>query len=125
VPDRQRLGVLASDMAEGEQQSREAVRGALLAHLRQTGDVGGDDGEAEARAVLAALVRRLGASRAGVVLVNLEDLWLETEPQNVPGTWRERPNWQRKARYSLDEVMQMPHVVDLLRQVNQLRTGER
>jgi 4-alpha-glucanotransferase len=126
VPDRQRLGVLDPAMAEGEQCHRGAVRGALLEHLRHTGEVAaGDEGEPEARAVLAALLRRLSASSAGVVLVNLEDLWLETVPQNVPGTWRERPNWRRKARYSLDELMQLPQVSDLLRQVNQLRTGER
>lgn len=126
VPDRQRLGVLEPGMAEGEQHHRAAARGALLEHLRQTGEVGAsEDGEGEARAVLAALLRRLSASPSEVVLVNLEDLWLETEPQNVPGTWRERPNWRRKARYNLEGLMQMPQVVDVLRQVNQLRMGEK
>jgi 4-alpha-glucanotransferase len=125
VPDRQRLGVLEPDMAQGEQHYRGAVRGALLEHLRRTGEVGAsEDGEAEAHAVLGALLRRLGTSDAGVVLVNLEDLWLETEPQNVPGTWRERPNWRRKTRYRLDEVMAMPRVIEALRQVNRLRKGE-
>ena len=33
----------------------------------------------------------LGASPTRVVIVNLEDLWLETRPQNVPGTWEEPP----------------------------------
>jgi 4-alpha-glucanotransferase len=125
VPDRQRLGVLEPDMAQGEEQHRGTVRGALLEHLRRGGEVGAsEDGEAEACAVLVALLRRLASSDAGVVLVNLEDLWLETEPQNVPGTWRERPNWRRKMRYRLDEVMGMPQVVDALRVMNQLRRGE-
>lgn len=30
-----------------------------------------------------------------VMLVTLEDLWLERAPQNVPGTYHERPNWLR------------------------------
>jgi len=124
VPDRQRLGVLEAGLAEGERQHRDVVRGALLDHLRATGEVAdGAGGEDEARAVLTALLRRLSAGEAGIVLVNLEDLWLETEPQNVPGTWRERPNWRRKARFGLDELMQMPLVVEALRQVNQLRLG--
>ena len=38
------------------------------------------------------------------LLINLEDLWLEPAPQNVPGTWQERPNWQRKTRLSFEEV---------------------
>jgi 4-alpha-glucanotransferase len=125
VPDRQRLGVLEDQLAEGEQRHRDAVRGALLEHLRRTGEVGASkDGEAETRAVLAALLRRLAASDAGVVLVNLEDLWLETEPQNVPGTWRERPNWRRKMRLGLDQALELPLVLDALQEVNRLRRRE-
>jgi 4-alpha-glucanotransferase len=55
------------------------------------------------------------------VLVTLEDLWLETRSQNVPGTLFERPNWRRKARYSLEEFTQMSHVIDALSQVSALR----
>jgi 4-alpha-glucanotransferase len=62
----------------------------------------------------------LSLSPAQFVLTNLEDLWLETQPQNVPGTWREKPNWRRRARYSLDEMRKMPEVVETLRTINQL-----
>ncbi len=42
---------------------------------------------------------------ADIVNVALEDLWLESEPHNVPGTTStERPNWRRPLRYSLEEV---------------------
>jgi 4-alpha-glucanotransferase len=44
------------------------------------------------------------ASPADVVSVAIEDLWLETEPQNVPGTGDERPNWRRPMRYPLAEL---------------------
>jgi 4-alpha-glucanotransferase len=50
-----------------------------------------------------------------VALANVEDFWLETNPQNVPGTWRERPNWLRRARQSLEEFTQMPEVLEILR----------
>lgn len=40
----------------------------------------------------------LAGSPPALVLVNLEDLFLETRPQNVPGTGAEWPNWQRKIR---------------------------
>ena len=36
--------------------------------------------------------------------VTLEDLWLETERQNIPGTTDEHPNWRRPLRYSLEEI---------------------
>jgi 4-alpha-glucanotransferase len=39
------------------------------------------------------ILEYLSDSDARAVLVNLEDLWLEEEPQNVPGTNTERPNW--------------------------------
>jgi 4-alpha-glucanotransferase len=45
----------------------------------------------------------LGRSPAAIVLLNLEDLWAETEPQNVPGTLPEA-NWTRKSRLTLEEM---------------------
>jgi 4-alpha-glucanotransferase len=59
------------------------------------------------------------------MLINLEDLWLETQPQNVPSTEDEYPNWRRKARYSLEEFSQMPQVTDTLRTINKLREQSR
>lgn len=63
----------------------------------------------------------LAASQARFLLVNLEDLWLETEPQNIPGTSTEHPNWRRRARYSLEDFSRLPGVVALLREVNYWR----
>jgi len=63
----------------------------------------------------------LAASPARMVLVNLEDLWHETEPQNVPGTHTERPNWQKKARFSFEEFSTRADVVEPLKRVDELR----
>ncbi len=50
--------------------------------------------------------------------MNLEDLWSETEPQNVPSTaGEESPNWRRKARYAIEEFAAMPEVVETLRAI--------
>ncbi len=66
----------------------------------------------------------LAASRARVVMVNVEDLWLEKEPQNVPGTGsEERPNWRRKARYSFEEFAAQNGLTSLLQKINALREG--
>jgi 4-alpha-glucanotransferase len=59
---------------------------------------------ATVRDVLGALLVWLGKSRSELILVNLEDLWLETRPQNVPGTSTERPNWRRKARLPMEKI---------------------
>ena len=53
--------------------------------------------------------------------MNLEDLWGETEPQNRPGTYREHPNWRRKARYAFDEFSEMPEVARILGAIDRLR----
>ena len=78
-------------------------------------------GQVDPQAVLKAILSWLGQSQAPMVLINLEDLWLETQPQNIPGTGSEQPNWQHKARYSLEEFSQMPQVVEVLREINSLR----
>jgi len=72
-------------------------------------------------AILRACLSFLSASRAQGLLVNLEDLWLETRPQNIPSTGKEYPNWQRKAGYSLEAFCQMPQVIDILRIIDHLR----
>ncbi|MFZ5632244.1 MAG: 4-alpha-glucanotransferase [Bacillota bacterium] len=73
------------------------------------------------KAVFRACLGHLAASRAEILLVNLEDLWLETEPQNIPGTTGEYPNWRRKARLALEEFSQTPEVLEALQEINGLR----
>ena len=74
---------------------------------------------------LCGLLSFLAASPAHMVLVNMEDLWLETRRQNMPGTYGEgHPNWRRKALYSLESFSGMPGVVDILRRVNYQRKKE-
>jgi len=41
----------------------------------------------------------LAKSKGKYFVVTLEDFWGEEAPQNIPGTWKEYPNWRRK--YSL------------------------
>ena len=43
----------------------------------------------ETVAALSAALELLASSSAYAVLVNLEDLWLEAQPQNIPGTQNE------------------------------------
>ncbi len=63
----------------------------------------------------------MARSPSPFVVVNLEDLWLEPEPQNVPGTGAERPNWRRRTRYSLDEIARSQRVDAALARVGRLR----
>ena len=41
---------------------------------------------------------------SALALVQVDDLWAETEPLNVPGTDRERPNWRRRQRGMIEDL---------------------
>ncbi len=119
IGQRLKLGLLDEPGAKRELDKRKKVRDELTAFLHDKGWLGtGEPGTAD---VLKACLSFLAAGRGGVVLVNLEDLWLETEPQNIPSTQGEYPNWRRRARYSFDEFCQMPGITATLQQINELR----
>ncbi|HET9476189.1 MAG TPA: hypothetical protein VFP63_01735, partial [Dehalococcoidia bacterium] len=63
-------------------------------------------------------------SRSQMMLVNLEDLWLETGRQNIPGTAGDQhPNWRRKAARTLEEIEGDAEVSATLRSVHLARTA--
>jgi 4-alpha-glucanotransferase len=119
VEDLESLGFFTADQARAERERRAQLRGEMERDVPAK-ERGGDQTSMD-RAVLRQLLEWLAASPARMVLVNLEDLWGETAPQNVPGTHMERPNWRRKARLSFEEFSQRPEVVEPLRRVDELR----
>jgi len=123
IDDRLALGLLDENGSREERKMRSRVKGALVAFLRRQGWLKSFGSGAEE--VLAACLSFLAGSRSGVVIVNLEDLYLETNPQNVPGTSTERPNWLRKARHGFEEIRDMPQVIRILREVDRLRKGKK
>jgi len=120
IDERIRDGLLESSEGERETKRRAALRDALVGLLRRRGlvDTGIDPDIAD---VLRATMRLLAEMPPTMFLVPLEELWLEPEPQNVPGTSFERPNWRRKARYSIEQIRDMPGIAELLRDVDARR----
>jgi 4-alpha-glucanotransferase len=51
-----------------------------------------------------AVIGFLAATPSMLMLLNLEDIFKETEQQNLPGTTAEYLNWRRKMRYSIEEL---------------------
>jgi 4-alpha-glucanotransferase len=90
----------------------------LVNGLREQGLLGGDP---DLPATLSACYRFLAQSDARLVLANLEDLWLETAPQNVPGPDVGNPNWRRKLRHSLEEIRSLASARELLEILNEAR----
>ncbi|HEY3492703.1 MAG TPA: 4-alpha-glucanotransferase, partial [Solirubrobacterales bacterium] len=107
------LGFYDEHQAREERDRRAALRRQILEELPPE-----ERSEAE---VMRRLLEILASSPARMVLINLEDLWGETEPQNVPGTHMERPNWRRKARYTFEEFSTRPEVLETLKRVDKIR----
>jgi 4-alpha-glucanotransferase len=119
IQERLGIGLLDRKGAQVERRTRQVCKDALVGFLRNKGLL--KKGCTEIRDILKACLLFLSGSKARTVLVNLEDLWLETRPQNVPGTDNERPNWRRKARYTFEEFCRMPEVRDTLKEIDRLR----
>jgi 4-alpha-glucanotransferase len=61
----------------------------------------------------------ISASAALLVLVDLEELWGESEPQNRPGTID--GNWRQRAALTLEEIRVDPKISAELDSINRQR----
>lgn len=94
---RARLGQLLGDESEARA-ARDRERRALWGLLRARNLVAEDAPPATIdETAAAAIVTLLGQTNAPLVLVPIEDLLLDTEQPNLPGTVSEHPNWCRRA----------------------------
>ncbi|HXI02593.1 MAG TPA: 4-alpha-glucanotransferase, partial [Candidatus Saccharimonadales bacterium] len=119
LEDRFHLGLCDAEGLRREQARREDVRRTLLRILRGGGWLGEDESE---EAVLAGCLEMLSSGPSRLLQINLEDLWLEDRPQNVPGTSSERPNWLRRSRLAVEEILDSRRVRASLERVGALRT---
>ena len=108
---RRDTGLLDDAGAATELAERQRRIDGLAAYLARTGHLatppppGVPPGDEDLRELLAGLLRFLAGSEAATLLVSIEDLWLEEDPHNIPGTPVERPNWVRRLREPLDELV--------------------
>ena len=108
IDDRLDLGFINEKIARMERKQRRLMRAAL--EKRET------RGHTSCPPFASAM-RFLSESMANIVLANLEDLWEETFPQNVPATNEERPNWRRRVRPSVEQIRKMAGVAEVLSNV--------
>ena len=99
IDDRVGLGLLDEVGAQRERDTREQ-------QLREVG-------------TLERVLQFLAGSEAEIVLINLEELWAETEPQNVPGV-PER-SWRHKLRMSLEDARADGSIRRVLTNVSEAR----
>ena len=117
VVDRVHHGLLAEENVAAVVEERQRAVGWLAAQLDSTAE--------DPRAFLAALLEWLGRSDSPLVVPWLEDLWLEEESVNLPGTPSyTRPNWQRPMRRLLEEIFSDPNVDELIHRLDLARRSE-
>ncbi len=121
IQDRLELGLLTDSEIGLENRSRALQRKSLIAFLSSLGWL--SDSASDPAGLLKSWLCQIACSDAYLLLVNLEDLWLEPLPQNVPGTWEERPNWKRKTPFALEAIQRMSSVVNTLKSIDEIRRG--
>ena len=121
IDERVRYGLVDPDGAAVERERRAGAVDRLkvaVGHEETGGGAFVDD-----------LLEWLGRSPSPLVIPWIEDLWLEEDQVNVPGTRSsERPNWQRPMRKLLEEVEEDADVqrrLEILAQARCEATGSR
>lgn len=122
IADRKAMGLLRGREVTAEKRRRSEMNAALIQFLRKRRFLAKTESRPEL--IMEACLDWLGATDAELVLMNLEDLWGETLPQNVPGTGQERPNWRRKTRYTLEEIGDQPAVRRILDRIRTHRHAQ-
>jgi 4-alpha-glucanotransferase len=120
IPLRQDLSLLTTQEARKERILRKKLNLATAKFLKAQKLLKSE--RPVSRSALTAILAWLGATSAEVVLVSLEDLWDETQPQNVPGTTSEYPNWKRKAALGLEEIQKQPRIRAILARLRRARS---
>jgi 4-alpha-glucanotransferase len=114
IDEREDRGDLDPREAAAERRERRDWRRALCQRLSVPTD--------DPRAALNGCLDHLASSPATMVLVDLEDLWLERVPHNRPGTGTGYGNWERRSALSLDEMFADPRVQAALAHVDRRRS---
>lgn len=116
IGERVRCGLLDPEAEESEREARAEAADRLAETLGGSLDDLPD--------LLDRLLDWLGASDSPLVVPWLEDLWLEGEQVNLPGTRSsERPNWQRMMSLGLEDAFADPRVVARVRRLAEARRG--
>jgi 4-alpha-glucanotransferase len=119
------MGLLTEEESQQEQAARKIMRESVLEAIgpENKAEIAELKQEKQMEKVLESIFGELSQSNAGTVLVNLEDAWFCREPQNVPGTWKEKPNWRHKSRYSNKELDGVAYLKWIVEKINRARNS--
>jgi 4-alpha-glucanotransferase len=100
---REALGLYPEAWQRGEDEKRRMAERSGLSQL--LADIGLPADSNHPGDVVAALHVAIARSNSMLAAAQLDDVIGETEPVNIPGTWREYPNWRRKLSLPIEEIL--------------------
>ncbi len=110
------------DMPEQERNARAHDRWLLLSALEEQGLWSASGNVPDfSMALVSSIHAYLARTSAELACVQIEDLIGMTDPVNVPGTYLEYPNWQRKVTVDLEDIAANPEITAMLERVNRER----
>ena len=118
ILERSKLKLVGPEGARKELDQRRKLKRVLIEVL-QYSNVHNEIPQ-DIESALVAVLNLMAASPAYALLINLEDLWQEIHPQNIPGTMRKQ-NWSRKARYGFENFSKSPQINDILSNIDRIR----
>jgi len=116
---RQKMGLIDAQQAAKERRQRRQQIKELKQYLKDRGLL---KEEHTLEDLLAASLKLLALSRAKLLLISLEDLWLEEAVHNIPGTGAEAENWRHRSKLSLERLMKDRRVRVLLKMIAEARS---
>jgi 4-alpha-glucanotransferase len=120
IIEREKLKLLNAEDAKKELEARRQIKRTLISILQYKGLSKSLFQDSDA--TLKAILDLLASSHSYALLINMEDLWLETHPQNIPGT-QNNHNWSRKIRFSFEELSKSEKIIEILNKISQSRKG--
>jgi 4-alpha-glucanotransferase len=119
---RRDMGLLDASGVDAQREVRSAQVARLHTELVRRGALGPEVGDpVDELTLLAGLLEVLGRTDAPAVLVSVDDLVGAIEPQNVPGTPANRPNWVLRLPIALEELAADAAVTAVLDRLNVAR----
>jgi 4-alpha-glucanotransferase len=128
IETRAKLGLgVSEEVRRAAYAERQIDKARLLAALRTEGLLPNGVSEDPAQSpvmtaeLMAAIQLYLARTPSWVVLANIEDVLGERAQTNVPGTVDQHPNWSRKLRWSVEEMMRDSRFDTLASQLRSVR----
>ena len=122
---RRRLNLYPSEeIQDAVVHERELDRELLLTALKDQGlspDAPATPSEPFSAELAQAMHLYLARSSTALVALQIEDLLGMTEPVNVPGTFLEYPNWQRKLSADIEDIAARADITGYLAEIGRAR----